>query len=150
MSALANDVGDDPVDSDACEKHGKDREGSEKGHDEALGRHGVGNDVVKRLFSVDRLLTVCLFNHRPNRSQRSERVAFCSYDEASIYCPGRNELVRDLYGRVIDLRLVVSGAFGESDLFGMPNDSDNFPLLIHRGNVEPFSDWTFVGEILPG
>src|SRR5215831_3023095 len=98
MSALANDIGDDSVDSDACEKHGKDRESTEKCHDEALQGHGVGNYGLKRLFSVDRRLIVCLFEHRPNRSQRSEGVAFCAHDEATINSPRRNELVRDLYG----------------------------------------------------
>jgi hypothetical protein len=31
-------------------------------------------------------------------------------------------------------------------LFGMSNNSDNFPLLIHRGNVEPFTNRVFVGK----
>jgi len=36
MSALANDIGDDPVDSDACENHRKHSERTEQSHRETL------------------------------------------------------------------------------------------------------------------
>jgi hypothetical protein len=151
VRAQANNVGDDTVDSDACEEHGKDRESTEEDHGEALRRYGVENDAFEGLDAVDRLLAVRLFKDRPNRSQRGEWVALRAYNEGlRAHRHRERELVRNLHSRVIKLRPVVACAFGEPDLFQVSTDSDNFPLNAYWGDVEPFSDGILIGKIFPG